>query len=118
MGHRGKLSERQQARQLRRAGLPLAEIASRLGVAKSSVSLWVRDVPFDPLPRPPRAAAAPPKRPAAAPPGRDRPGWSPRAGRGSGGCRSANSWWRGSRCARGRGRSATARSASPIAIRA
>jgi hypothetical protein len=54
MGYRGKLSERQQARQLRRAGLPLAEIASQLGVAKSSVSLWVRDVPFDPLPRPPR----------------------------------------------------------------
>jgi hypothetical protein len=54
MGYRGKLSERQQARQLRRVGLPLAEIASRLGVSKSSVSLWVRDVSFDPLPRPPR----------------------------------------------------------------
>jgi hypothetical protein len=54
MGYWGKLSERQRARQLRRAGLPLAEIASRLGVSKSSVSLWVRDVPFDPLPRPPR----------------------------------------------------------------
>jgi hypothetical protein len=54
MGYRGKLSERQQARQLRRDGLPLAEIAARLGVSKSSVSLWVRDVPFDPLPRPPR----------------------------------------------------------------
>jgi hypothetical protein len=52
----GKLSECQQARQLRRAGLPLAEIASRLGVSKSSVSLWVRDVSFDPLPRPPRQA--------------------------------------------------------------
>ena len=54
MGYRGKLSEQQQARQLRRAGLPLAEIASRLGVSKSSVSLWVREVSFDPLPRPPR----------------------------------------------------------------
>jgi DNA-binding transcriptional MerR regulator len=54
MGYRGKLSERQQARQLRRAGLPLAEIAARLEVSKSSVSVWVRDVPFDPLPRPPR----------------------------------------------------------------
>jgi transposase len=53
MGYRGKLSERQQARQLRRAGLPPAEIASRLGVSKSSVSLWVREVSFDPLPRPP-----------------------------------------------------------------
>jgi hypothetical protein len=54
MGYRGKLAERQQARQLRGAGLPLAEIAARLGVSKSSVSLWVRDVEFDPLPRPPR----------------------------------------------------------------
>jgi transposase len=53
MGYRGKLSERQRTRQLRRAGLPLAELASRLGVSKSSVSVWVRDVPFDPLPRPP-----------------------------------------------------------------
>ena len=54
MGYRGKLAERQQARQLRRAGLPLAEIAARLGVSKSSVSLWVRDVEFEPLPRRPR----------------------------------------------------------------
>jgi transposase len=54
MGYRGKLAERQQARQLRRTGLPLAEIAGRLGVSKSSVSLWVRDVAFEPLPRPVR----------------------------------------------------------------
>ena len=54
MGYRGKLAERQQARQLRRSGLPLAEIAARVGVSKSSVSLWVRDVEFEPLPRPPR----------------------------------------------------------------
>jgi transposase len=46
MGYRGKLTEQQQARQLRRAGLPLAEIAAALGVSKSSVSLWVRDVEF------------------------------------------------------------------------
>jgi transposase len=51
MGYRGKLAERQQARQLRGTGLPLAEIAARLGVSKSSVSLWVRDVGFVPLPR-------------------------------------------------------------------
>ena len=51
MGYRGKLAARQQARQLRRTGLPLAEIAARLGVAKSSVSLWVRDVEFTPIPR-------------------------------------------------------------------
>jgi hypothetical protein len=53
MGYRGKLAERQQARQLRRAGLPLAELAARLGVARSSVSVWVRDVEFEPLPTPP-----------------------------------------------------------------
>lgn len=47
MGYRGKAVERQQARQLRRTGLPLAEIAERVGVSRSSVSLWVRDVEFD-----------------------------------------------------------------------
>jgi hypothetical protein len=50
MGYRGKLAERQQARQLRRTGLPLVEIAARLAVSKSSVSLWVRDVEFEPRP--------------------------------------------------------------------
>jgi hypothetical protein len=54
MGYRGKLAEQQQARQLRRTGLPLAEIAARLGVSKSSVSVWVRDVEFTPLSRRPR----------------------------------------------------------------
>ena len=54
MGYRGKLATQQQARRLRRTGLPLAEIAAALGVSKSSVSLWVRDVEFTPLPRPPR----------------------------------------------------------------
>lgn len=54
MGYRGKLAEQQQARRLRRTGLPLAEIAATLGVSRSSVSLWVRDVEFTPLPRPPR----------------------------------------------------------------
>jgi hypothetical protein len=54
MGYRGKLAEQQQARQLR-GGLPLAEIAARLDVSKSSVSLWVRDVDFEALLRsPPR----------------------------------------------------------------
>jgi hypothetical protein len=53
MGYRGKLAEQQQARQLRRAGLPLAEIAARLGVSKSSVSVWVRDVEFAAPVRPP-----------------------------------------------------------------
>jgi hypothetical protein len=54
MGYRGKLAEQQHARGLRRTGLPLAEIAATLGVSRSSVSLWVRDVEFTPLPRPPR----------------------------------------------------------------
>ena len=54
MGYRGKLAEQQQARRLRRTGLPLAEIAATLGVSRSSISLWVRDVEFTPLPRPPR----------------------------------------------------------------
>ena len=51
MGYRGKLAERRQARLLRSTGLPLAEIAARLGVSRSSVSVWVRDVAFEPLPR-------------------------------------------------------------------
>jgi hypothetical protein len=51
MGYRGKLAERERARRLRACGLPMAEIAARLGVSRSSVSLWVRDVPFEPRPR-------------------------------------------------------------------
>jgi predicted transcriptional regulator len=50
MGYRGKLGEREQARRLRATGLPMAEIAARLGVSRSSVSLWVRDVAFEPRP--------------------------------------------------------------------
>jgi transcriptional regulator with XRE-family HTH domain len=51
MGFRGKLQEQEAARALRAQGHTLAEIADTLGVAKSSVSLWVRDVDFDPRPR-------------------------------------------------------------------
>jgi uncharacterized protein YjcR len=51
MGYRGKLAEREQARRLRATGLPLVDIAASLGVSKSSVSLWVRDVGFEPGPR-------------------------------------------------------------------
>ena len=46
MGYRGKIAERNLARDLRAEGYTLYEIAEQLGVAKSSVSLWVRDVPF------------------------------------------------------------------------
>ena len=51
MGYRGKIIEQQRARQLRAGSWTLADIASELGVAKSSVSLWVRDVEFVPSPR-------------------------------------------------------------------
>jgi transcriptional regulator with XRE-family HTH domain len=39
---------RNQARSLRAEGLNYKEIAARLGVSKSSVSLWVRDLPIPP----------------------------------------------------------------------
>lgn len=48
MGYRGKVKEQEQARVLRAQNRTLAEIAATLGVSKSSVSLWVRDVPFTP----------------------------------------------------------------------
>jgi hypothetical protein len=48
MGYRGKVEQQEQARALRAQNLTLEEIATRLGVSKSSVSLWVRGVPFTP----------------------------------------------------------------------
>jgi transposase len=48
MGYRGKVKEQEQARALRAQNRTLADIAKTLGVSKSSVSLWVRDVPFTP----------------------------------------------------------------------
>lgn len=51
MGYRGKLVEREAARQLRAEGATLLEIADRLGASKSSASIWVRDVEFEPRPR-------------------------------------------------------------------
>ena len=51
MGYRGKLAEQQAACDLRALGWTLADIAVNIGVSKSSVSLWVRDVEFDPRPR-------------------------------------------------------------------
>ncbi len=39
-----KLSEKKLARKLRKDGLSLNEIASQVNVAKSTVSLWVRDI--------------------------------------------------------------------------
>ena len=51
MGYRGKLAAQEQARRLRAQNMTLADIAAALGVSKSSVSVWVRDVPFTPSPR-------------------------------------------------------------------
>jgi transcriptional regulator with XRE-family HTH domain len=55
VGYRGKLAEQERARALRAEAWTLNEIAAELGVSKSSVSLWVRDVRFD---EPARAARA------------------------------------------------------------
>jgi hypothetical protein len=51
VGYRGKVDEQNRARELRAEAWTLDEIAAELGVAKSSVSLWVRDVDFEPRPR-------------------------------------------------------------------
>lgn len=59
MGGRGKVEERERARLLRGAGWRLADIAREVGASKGSVSVWVRDVPFD---RPPPSRAAPRRR--------------------------------------------------------
>jgi transcriptional regulator with XRE-family HTH domain len=53
VGFRGKIDEQNRARDLRAEGWTMPEIAAELGVARSSVSLWVRDVPYVPR-RPPR----------------------------------------------------------------
>lgn len=59
MGYRGKVDEQNRARDLRAQAWTLQEIATELGVAKSSVSLWVRDVIFVPKPRQRPLFAAP-----------------------------------------------------------
>jgi len=46
MGYRGKVKEQEEARRLRAQNLTIIQIAEKLGVSKSSVSIWVRDVPF------------------------------------------------------------------------
>ena len=58
MGYGGKVAEQERARELRARSWTLAEIAAELGVAKSSVSLWVREVEFVP-----RARRMGPRRP-------------------------------------------------------
>src|SRR5260370_7957277 len=59
MGYRGKVKEQERARALRAQKHTLADIARTLGVSKSSVSLWVRDVPYTPTLRLPRAHRRP-----------------------------------------------------------
>ncbi len=51
MGYRGKLIEKERARELRAQGMTMPDIAAALGVSRSSVSLWTRDVQFAPGPR-------------------------------------------------------------------
>lgn len=51
MGYGGKVEEQHRARELRAEAWTLAEIAAELGVSKASVSVWVRDVEFEPRPR-------------------------------------------------------------------
>jgi hypothetical protein len=55
MGYRGKVEAQEKARLLRAEGRKLADIAELLDVSKASVSVWVRDVEFEPQPR--RASA-------------------------------------------------------------
>jgi transcriptional regulator with XRE-family HTH domain len=47
MGYRGKVEAQNRARDLRALGWTYKEICDELGVSRSSVSLWVRDVEFD-----------------------------------------------------------------------
>ena len=51
MGYRGKVEAQDRARRLRATGRTLADIAAELGVARSSVALWVRDVEYAARPR-------------------------------------------------------------------
>jgi transcriptional regulator with XRE-family HTH domain len=51
VGYRGKLEERARARELRAQAWTMPEIAEELGVSRSSVSSWTRDVAFDPTAR-------------------------------------------------------------------
>jgi hypothetical protein len=57
VGYRGKLAERERARELRAQAWTINEIVSELGVSGSSVSVWVRDVHFDEATRAARAGA-------------------------------------------------------------
>jgi hypothetical protein len=47
MGYRGKVELQAKARRMRAENRTLRDIADTLGVSKSSVSLWVRDIPVE-----------------------------------------------------------------------
>ena len=47
MGYRGRVEDRERARELRARAWTLGEIAAELGAGKGAVSVWVRDVEFD-----------------------------------------------------------------------
>jgi transcriptional regulator with XRE-family HTH domain len=51
MGYGGRVADRERARELREQAWTLAEIAREIGASKSSVSVWCRDVVFEPRPR-------------------------------------------------------------------
>lgn len=63
MGYRGKVREQDEARRLRADGMTMPGIAERLGVSRSSVSLWTRDIAFTPGPDWGRPADRQPRRP-------------------------------------------------------
>jgi hypothetical protein len=57
VGYRGKVGERERARELRAPAWTISEIVAELGVSRSSVSVWVRDADFDEAARAARAGA-------------------------------------------------------------
>lgn len=57
MGARGKVGERERARELRAQAWTISEIVAELGVSRSSISVWVREVDFDEAARAARARA-------------------------------------------------------------
>jgi len=61
VGYRGKVGLQEEARRLRATGMTMPDIAEKLGVSRSSVSLWTRDVAV-PGPRRRRVSSGRPNR--------------------------------------------------------
>ena len=51
VGYRGKIAERERARELRAEGWTMPDIAAELDVSRGSVSAWTRDIEVEPRPR-------------------------------------------------------------------